>query len=36
MDRKKLDIGQQFHENQREFDQPVSSHVVGQQRGAKG
>jgi hypothetical protein len=33
---KKLDTGQQFYENQREIDGPVSSHVVGQQRETKG
>jgi hypothetical protein len=31
-----LDTGQQFYENQREIDEPVSSYVIGQQRSAKG
>jgi hypothetical protein len=34
--RKKLDTGQQFYEDQREIAGRVSSHVAGQQRGAKG
>jgi hypothetical protein len=34
--REKLDTGQQFYENQEEIDGPVSSHMAGQQRGAKG
>jgi hypothetical protein len=34
--RKKLHTGQQFYENQREIDGPVSSHVASQQRDAKG
>jgi hypothetical protein len=33
---KKLDTGQQFYQNQRGIHGPVSSHVAGQQRGAKG
>jgi hypothetical protein len=36
MARKKLDISQQFYENQMEIDGPVSSHVAGQQSAAKG
>jgi hypothetical protein len=34
--REKLDIGQQFYENQMKIDGPVSSHVIGKQRRAKG
>jgi hypothetical protein len=32
---KKFESGQQFYENEKEIDGPVSSHVASQQRDAK-